>query len=169
MCIRDSDQIEYLNNLRPIANSEVTGKPDDESADEANAKLFISIVMALAFALLTRADIAVYVMSAQRHLQTPTYGHIRKINTVVRWAQKHPKKVLFRWMACAQQLECHSDSGFRREPDKENLIDGRSARGANFLRLGRDGREQEVCHLLCLLYTSPSPRDRQKSRMPSSA
>ena len=24
-------------------------------------------------------------------------------------------------------------------------------------------------HLFCLLYTSPSPRDRQKSRMPSSA
>ena len=24
-------------------------------------------------------------------------------------------------------------------------------------------------HLYCLLYTSPSPRDRQKSRMPSSA
>ena len=26
-----------------------------------------------------------------------------------------------------------------------------------------------LCHLACLLYTSPSPRDRQKSRMPSSA
>ena len=27
----------------------------------------------------------------------------------------------------------------------------------------------EVLHIFCLLYTSPSPRDRQKSRMPSSA
>ena len=27
-------------------------------------------------------------------------------------------------------------------------------------------RAQDIC---CLLYTSPSPRDRQKSRMPSSA
>ena len=27
----------------------------------------------------------------------------------------------------------------------------------------------EVVHRYCLLYTSPSPRDRQKSRMPSSA
>ena len=26
-----------------------------------------------------------------------------------------------------------------------------------------------LCHSFCLLYTSPSPRDRQKSRMPSSA
>ena len=31
-------------------------------------------------------------------------------------------------------------------------------------------RDQEVIHnLICLLYTSPSPRDRTRSRMPSSA
>ena len=29
--------------------------------------------------------------------------------------------------------------------------------------------EPEELHRACLLYTSPSPRDRQKSRMPSSA
>ena len=32
-----------------------------------------------------------------------------------------------------------------------------------------DNREQIERMLFCLLYTSPSPRDRQKSRMPSSA
>ena len=31
------------------------------------------------------------------------------------------------------------------------------------------GDIQSMEHLYCLLYTSPSPRDRQKSRMPSSA
>ena len=30
------------------------------------------------------------------------------------------------------------------------------------------GNPKEICQV-CLLYTSPSPRDRQKSRMPSSA
>ena len=30
-------------------------------------------------------------------------------------------------------------------------------------------RADKAMYLLCLLYTSPSPRDRQKSRMPSSA
>ena len=29
--------------------------------------------------------------------------------------------------------------------------------------------KQEIQGFICLLYTSPSPRDRQKSRMPSSA
>ena len=34
---------------------------------------------------------------------------------------------------------------------------------------GEDGPLQTHYNLHCLLYTSPSPRDRQKSRMPSSA
>ena len=33
----------------------------------------------------------------------------------------------------------------------------------------RFGAECHFKHVTCLLYTSPSPRDRQKSRMPSSA
>ena len=35
--------------------------------------------------------------------------------------------------------------------------------------LGIERREFEEHAEACLLYTSPSPRDRQKSRMPSSA
>ena len=31
------------------------------------------------------------------------------------------------------------------------------------------GKSKIEQHKICLLYTSPSPRDRQKSRMPSSA
>ena len=41
------------------------------------------------------------------------------------------------------------------------------------LRKSRKGEEKFVLHdgppYACLLYTSPSPRDREKSRMPSSA
>ena len=59
-----------------------------------------------------------------------------------------PPKLLYLWMACNYKLECRSDSGFRREEDKEGLIDGRSARGASFLRLGLDASPKEVCHLI---------------------
>ena len=33
----------------------------------------------------------------------------------------------------------------------------------------RDNKDENLWDKDCLLYTSPSPRDRQKSRMPSSA
>ena len=45
-------------------------------------------------------------------------------------------------------------------------------RGPEFLELINDSTEklkQVFMTQNCLLYTSPSPRDRQKSRMPSSA
>ena len=48
----------------------------------------------------------------------------------------------------------------------EYLID--PARAAAFVELMQDSRRSRL-RQGCLLYTSPSPRDRQKSRMPSSA
>ena len=43
-----------------------------------------------------------------------------------------------------------------------------SDRGNTHVEVRADGSSIVLCHY-CLLYTSPSPRDRQKSRMPSSA
>ena len=56
----------------------------------------------------------------------------------------------------------------------------KAATGCLSMRLDRDIETPDTYHLVigwqtlenhtvCLLYTSPSPRDRQKSRMPSSA
>ena len=43
------------------------------------------------------------------------------------------------------------------------------AQMGDYSRIYRDGGSLALQRWLCLLYTSPSPRDRQKSRMPSSA
>ena len=44
------------------------------------------------------------------------------------------------------------------------------SRISNFIKKGEfKFKEESIKDTLCLLYTSPSPRDRQKSRMPSSA
>ena len=51
------------------------------------------------------------------------------------------------------------------------LVEVRSSGLFSPKALGKAGDQtanQFLCHA-CLLYTSPSPRDRQKSRMPSSA
>ena len=47
----------------------------------------------------------------------------------------------------------------------------RDAVGSRMAELLSDVPDREACEQVvdCLLYTSPSPRDRQKSRMPSSA
>ena len=48
------------------------------------------------------------------------------------------------------------------------LISKRFADGELYVQIQQSIRGCDV-FLICLLYTSPSPRDRQKSRMPSSA
>ena len=46
-------------------------------------------------------------------------------------------------------------------PETEDFVLAESHEMTDLILVRKDGR--------CLLYTSPSPRDRQKSRMPSSA
>ena len=52
-----------------------------------------------------------------------------------------------------------------RDPDKYKELK------AKYQKLERDGKMKKLVdlHNLCLLYTSPSPRDATLSRMPSSA
>ena len=49
---------------------------------------------------------------------------------------------------------------------EEGRINALSKAGINYIDLTKNGFELP---LICLLYTSPSPRDRTRSRMPSSA
>jgi len=53
-----------------------------------------------------------------------------------------------------------------------DVKDGRLVKGVNFVQLkdvGDPAENAAAYSQACLLYTSPSPRDRTRSRMPSSA
>ena len=52
---------------------------------------------------------------------------------------------------------------------KEGLIEGEDEKLDAVIADKASGIYMSALSLGCLLYTSPSPRDRQKSRMPSSA
>ena len=64
------------------------------------------------------------------------------------------------------------DAAVRHTPEMKMEIKGmENVHSAKLqsLRTGRIANAVEEIACTCLLYTSPSPRDRQKSRMPSSA
>ena len=132
----EMDQTEYISALKTIGGSELVGRPNSELASATLSKLFLSLLMALAFTLLTRIDLHVYIVALQRHTSAPTYAHIRKLNTLVRWAQKNVLRLRYEPMTCAKVLEVHSDAAFRKE-QKEGVDAGRALRGATFLRLGQ--------------------------------
>ena len=59
-----------------------------------------------------------------------------------------------------------------KERDTYEVPGGHREAGENILEAAKRELQEEtgaVKYEICLLYTSPSPRDRQKSRMPSSA
>ena len=72
----------------------------------------------------------------------------------------------------AKSLRPRVRSYFQRTPDSRSTIQRLPERVAD-VEVIVTNTEVEALHLeqnlVCLLYTSPSPRDRQKSRMPSSA
>ena len=73
-------------------------------------------------------------------------------------------EAMFAMLACARIGAPHSVvfGGFSSEALKDRLIDG----NARFVITADGGFRKDK---VCLLYTSPSPRDPSISRMPSSA
>ena len=81
--------------LKPISHPNLLATKNTDPASQMLASLFLSLLMALAFAMQTRADLCVYVVALQRFAQKPTGIHIRRLNAVVRYAQKNPVKLVY--------------------------------------------------------------------------
>ena len=131
------DQEEYITALRPIDTSELVGIEPATLVSSRTAGLFISLLMALAYTLLTRLDLCVYVTALQRFAQKPQAQHVKRLNVLVRWAQRHPLRIVYKQMQCAKRILGESDAGFRKEQDEDGHLNGRSSRGVNYLRLGQ--------------------------------
>jgi len=138
-----TDQDEYIQALKPITNHKMVGKPADDDADDELTALFWSLLGAAAYAIITQFWLAVYIVSLQRNTSKPKILHLRRLNAVIRVAQKRPAKLTYLAMTPTGRLECHADSGFSKEQDK-----GYGIRGMNMMREGKDKAGQIVWHLL---------------------
>ena len=138
------DQDPYLDALIPITHPSLVGaKPETDLNPELTA-LFWSLLGALAYALTTQHWLSVYVVALQRMTHKATIIHIRKLNAIVRIAQKQKAHIMFQSMVCDRLLDTHSDSAFSKEQEK-----GYGMRGANYLRRGRRRSDKTtVWHLL---------------------
>ena len=134
--------------MRPIVSPELTGAPPSAKATKHVSDQFVSLRGALAYTALTQAWIIVYIVSFQR-VQEPTNLDVRRLNAVVRKLQKEPKHLIFPAMTPTNEVDLHSDSGYRRETgDKEDEVKGYGMRGLNLLRRGIDRNKKPRVHLL---------------------
>ena len=116
--------------LKPIVSPELLGGSPDASASEGLIAQFISLLGALAYLLLTRVDIAVYVAALQLVSKAPKIIHVKRLNAVTRWAQRNPKSLVYRKLTMPVQLIGIGDSAFKRD-DTDNT--GHAMKGGMFL------------------------------------
>ena len=77
-----------------------------------------------------RVDVAVFIGALQRHASKPQIEHVRKLNKLLTWVQKHHKKLAYKRLPSAEtDLMIISDAAYKKETE-----DGYSLRGVTYLR-----------------------------------
>ena len=70
--------------LKPIVHANLIGSASATKLGTTVHALFLSLLGAIAYALLTRMDIAVYVAALQRAAHEATVLRLKRLNAVVR-------------------------------------------------------------------------------------
>ena len=96
---------------------------DDDEADEDLKQLYMSLVGALAWLILTMPAVCVYVASLQRHTKAPTVGHVRNANRLLQWIRKNLTRLGVRYRRLQEPLRliAVSDSAFKAQ-DYDGLV-----------------------------------------------
>jgi hypothetical protein len=143
------DQIDYIKGVKVCEHPDIQAKqPEEKAGPELHAQYW-SVLGAIAYAVLSRPDIAVFIAALQRQSHAPQVIHIKRLNAVVRWAQRNPKSISYNQLGDSQgsHLRMISDAAFKKEDDS-----GHSMRGACYMRCAgttEESMSSTVCgHLL---------------------
>jgi len=143
-------QFKYADQLVPIPVGEIKGKPDEELAEGDFPSKYMSLLGGLAWLVLTRVDLAVYVQALQRRAHAPRVVDFKRLNTVVRYARR--KKVGIFYGPLDKSKLCvtvFSDAAFKAVPEESH---GLALRGCVIL-LAEANPDQLLspegkCHML---------------------
>ena len=111
-------QTGYAATIKAISADLFTGKPEDELADKILAGLYISVLGGVAWMILTRADLAVYVQALQRRASNPRITDCKRLNLIVRYAKRHKVGIWYEKLDGPVRLVCWSDAAFKAIPDE---------------------------------------------------
>eukprot|EP00959_Pyramimonas_sp_CCMP1952_P455975 9472419-Pyramimonas_sp.AAC.1 len=101
------DQDESAKQLRPIQHPELTGADAEAKESKIVTDTFVSLGGALAYALIARVWLMVYVVSLQR-VQERTDMHVRRLNAITRKLQACPEKIAYQAMAPTGEVDLQS-------------------------------------------------------------
>ena len=141
------DQIRFLSACKPIVQTSVLSGSPEELLPEDARRQFLSLLMTIAYGLLTRPDVAVFITALQRESHQAKIIHAKRLNVLLKWLQANPRKITFPAMTRPDALLQISDSSYRAKAE-----DGLSVRGLVSIRVLlkgiEEGHRDMPCHLL---------------------
>ena len=118
------DQCAYIDALKVIEHPSLKNMQSDADLTEELFELYRSLLGAAAFALLTRADVAVFVVALQRMSSKAKVIHIKRLNVVVRYMQRNHRKIRYARLHGPTALVAVSDSAFKKEDESGHALKG---------------------------------------------
>ena len=126
-------QQKFISAIRPMPIPSTTA--EDGLLHEEERRHFLSLLMTIAYGLLTRPDLAVYLTALQRESHKAKLVHVRRLNLLVKWAQQNPRSLVYKPLdTYPTALVVFSDSGFQ----AKSTTDGLSVRGMLSIRMTKE-------------------------------
>ena len=141
------NQAKFLASCKTITHPQALDGKADTPLPEPARRVFLSLLMTVAYGLLTRPDVAVFVVALQRESHRAQVIHVRRLNTLLKWIQNNPRHLTYPRMRYPDTLLQISDSSYRAKAE-----DGLSVRGLVSLRVSasalEEGLRDTACHLI---------------------
>ena len=141
------DQIKFLSACKPISHPEALSGSPTSTLSEASRRHFLSLLMTVAYGVMTRPDAAVFITALQRESHQAQVIHVKRLNAVLKWIQHNPRQMCYPKMQYPDTLLQISDSSYRAKSE-----DGLSVRGLVSVRVLlkdiQEGKKEVSCHFI---------------------
>lgn len=118
-------QDHYVADLSVIPVTKHHGEDAEGEVNEAESQAFDSLLGALAWLLMTRADIAAYVGYLQRLARKPRRKHLHQINAVLKYCKRQSTGIMYRKLSGQPSILVVADSAYQANEDKTECIASR--------------------------------------------
>ena len=144
-------QTKYAEQLKPMPLEGLKEMAAEDLVNEAHTSLYMSLLGGVAWMVLTRSDISVYVQALQRRAQTPRVEDCKRLNVVCRYIKRRPRGLRYRKFrkGIPQAIICFSDAAFKALVEESS---GLALRGCCIL-LAETGEDEltvgeGLCHMI---------------------
>ena len=111
-------QYVYIHSIKPIDVHSLQGKGEESSCDTAMHDAYRSVLGAVAWTVLTRAELAVYVQALQRRAHAPGIKDCKRLNVVIRYMKRHKRGLKSIALQHPLELVAFTDVAFQAQPEE---------------------------------------------------